>query len=911
MASEGPIWLTDGVFKAASVARTQKRLLFVCVADDIAAQGKQLADAMDSTEVNTLLLAHCVCVRLATGTDDERAFTDLVPAAQATPSVSIVHSAGNAVVCGRNITSTRLAAEIRTQLGATTRTTTHMGSLESIETERLRRLLVSRRRGDSQRAKQAVSAFHDDRRGYEYVHGPATALLAKNSKDVAQGRTRLLLRVSSGGAAVAEFDATAVFADVRAYVQRELGDAEIALAMPPRRTLTEDDDTRTLADLGLAPTAALLVRVAAVVQPVQKTKESSWPMTFGSALKPNEFGAVNGYTEKQLEVYGALTKLLAEKATAEREYGRKLVDLAQGFQQQLVALNETSSDSLALTDSEAEGSGPLELTSAVYEWTARLEEEGRLHVQVGAKTATDIADELRTAYEGLAEQRRRTLDGYQRLLAERDVAYDQKDKARAAYDAHSKALSASLQRQERALTEKDQDKLRLRADRDTALRNQSKNAYILHVATANAAKNAVNRLLTPRAMDAMQAVNDQRVDHTRRLLLQMLAMQQAADSRRAAATQRAASVVARVAPTADSDQLVRRRQSLSRWDEPPDFRVVVDAAAGDDEAVAKDGESQAILRNLALQALRDARRAEDEMAAADSDRDAAIAELHAIQHRALHAAVELHLGHAVANGSLHAFKPVTLALSKTCDYCAESIGGLNRKAARCAQCEYTCHAKCQIKVEPNCQGPDPDQKSGFLSMFGSKRGKKKSTERRHTRSASAVSEGSNNSANMSKSFASLPKHQLQLPMPDEPGTVAVLYDFAGDGATTLTVRATDRVRIVEPDTDASGWTAVELPSGLQGMVPTSYVDMKEYKPPPIQQQQHTPLLAIAAPRAEYVIALYDFAARDQDELSVTAGQRIQVVSRDVGDGWILCEEQGGGKQGRLPVAYVRNEEVEE
>ncbi|KAJ2892150.1 Protein BZZ1, partial [Coemansia aciculifera] len=425
-------------------------------------------------------------------------------------------------------------------------------------------------------------------------------------------------------------------------------------------------------------------------------------------------------------------------------------------------------DSLALTDTEAETStGPLELTVAVFEWAERLGEEGRMHVTVGTKAASDVADELKAAYDGLGEARKKTLEGHQRLLAERDAAFEQKDRARSAYEAKAKALALSRQRQERATTEKDQDKLRQRMDREVAERNQSKNAYVLHVATANAAKNAVARVLTPRAMDAMQRVNDQRVAATRRLMLQLLAVQTAADGRRQEATKRAMAVVARVAETADSDRLVARRGELGgHWEEPPDFRVVVDTAAGDDDAVALDGESQAILRNLALQAQRDARQAEDERrtaaeaaeqcrqratdpssssawaaelkAAADFDRDAAIAELHSVQHRALFSAVESHLGHAVVNGTLHAFKPVTLALSRTCDYCSESIGGLNRKAARCSLCDYTCHAKCQIKVVPNCQGPDPAQKSGFLSMFGSLRNKKKPSNNANSGGASHV-----------------------------------------------------------------------------------------------------------------------------------------------------------------------------
>ncbi|KAJ1823687.1 Protein BZZ1 [Coemansia sp. RSA 2671] len=972
-----PVWQTDGVFKAASEARKQGRMLLVCLLDEGLAHGaahrKQLHDALNNSEVTSLLVAHCVCVRLTAGSEEENSFTRLFPAAAAL-CVCIIHSTGNAVICGPNVTQARLAAEIQAQNRASTqsRVSVHMGSLEAIENERLRRLLVFRRRDDAQRVKQTINNYRDDRQGYAYVHGPNRQVAPTREEEGTDGKrtgAHLLLRVSDGRTLMAEFGAATLFSEVRSYIVKELGPAGIATMLPPRRILTDDDDGRTLASLGLVPTATLAVQVAHAVR-IQKVAEPrfKWPaldlphLHFRHLLyagMPNEFGAINGYTEKQIEVYGALAKLLAEKATAEKEYGRKVVELAQGFQQQLAGLHESSGgsgmDSLALTDSEAEGSGPLELTSAVNEWAARLEEEGRLHVQLGSKTSSDVAEELRAAYDGLAEARRKTLEGYQRLLAERDSTYEQKDRARTAYDARSKTLTGSLQRQERATTEKDQEKFRQRADRDASLRNQAKNAYILHVAVANAAKNAVNRVLTPRAMDAMQAINDHRVAQTRQLLMQMLAMQAVVDSRRAAATQRATSVISRVAPTADSDQLIKRRTAagMSRWDEPADFRVVVDAAAGEDEAIARDGESQAILRNLGLQAQRDAQRSEEEMRAAastaeqcrqraqagakgsdreleraaDADRDAAIAELQAVQHHALHAAVELHLGHAVAHGSLHAFKPVTLALSRTCDYCAESIGGLNRKAARCGLCEYTCHAKCQIKVEPNCPGPDTDQKTGFLSMFGSRRGKKKPPQQ-HQRSASVLSADSATSGAPpsigATSHASLPRHnpqstppalpklQLTAPQPATSlvvaGTVAVLYDFAGDGAVTLTVRASDRVRVVEPDTDASGWTAVELPNGLQGMVPTSYVDMSEYKPPPpppasIQKR----MLAIAEPKEEYVVALYDFAARDPDELPFVAGDRIRVVTRDIGEGW-LQGALADGREGRLPVAYVQNED---
>ncbi|KAJ1727563.1 Protein BZZ1 [Coemansia biformis] len=746
-------------------------------------------------------------------------------------------------------------------------------------------------------------------------------------------------------------------------------------------------------------------------------------MGFGSELKPNEFGAINGYVERQLGIYSGLSRLLAEKAAAEKEYGRRLLELSRGFQEQLAAAFEAkegaAAGSLALTDGEAAGDGPLALLPAAHEWALRLEEDGRLHVQLASKVGSDVADGLHAALDALDGARRRGLEFYQRLLAERDRVYERKDKARAQYEARSKALGSSQQRQERATTEKDQDKYRQKSDREAAARNQAKNEYVLQVAVANEVKRAVNHTFTPRAMDAMHEIDCQRAAVVRRLLVQMLRMQDAADTRRADGSRRAAHVVARVVPDADAAEYVRRRAAagVSRWDEPPDFRVVVDVAAGEDDAMALDGESQAILRNLCVQAQRDGARAEHDARTAaqtaaqarreqqeqqqqqepaekppkaDADRvlelerEATLAELELVQHQALRAAVEQQLG-PVDQGTPHDFRAHTVAIAKTCDYCGESIGGLNRKAARCAQCDYTCHARCQIKVEPTCPGPDPDARGGFLSLFGSKRGGRRKSQR-HQRTASAASGDSqasrdsslpqrragtgagavarsrSNSHSSSMGAAqrpvlappppsmtplpAMPQPIAQQPGPygvamgaarpaapaghDSPapalaaasaadGAVPVLYDFDGDGAATLSVRAGDRVRIVAPDADGSGWTEVAAvgAGGRQGMVPTSYVDMSQYRPQSLPQSRAPSSLAPPSPAlapqqrggshdgGDIVVALYDFAGRDADELSCAAGDRIRVVSREIGEGWLLGAL--AGREGRLPASYVRDD----
>ncbi|KAJ2645400.1 Protein BZZ1 [Coemansia sp. RSA 1250] len=142
--------------------------------------------------------------------------------------------------------------------------------------------------------------------------------------------------------------------------------------------------------------------------------------------------------------------------------------------------------------------------------------------------------------------------------------------------------------------------------------------------------------------------------------------------------------------------------------------------------------------------------------------------------------------------------------------------------------------------------------------------------------------------------------------------VTVLYDFEGDGSSTLTIKTGDKVHVVEPESDGSGWTEVQVGDGRQqGMVPTAYLNMSEFKPAAASHDVPSthavsPLdaqpAAAAAAAAEYMVALYDFDERNPGELSCRQNQQVKVVSRDAGDGWLLCEIDG--RQGVLPANYL-------
>ncbi|KAJ2829193.1 Protein BZZ1 [Coemansia erecta] len=1050
-------WFAGTLVEASAQAKLQNSVLVACIVDSVDDKNA-LTTLLSLPKVISTITAHCLCLLLEAGCDQACTFAKLFPF-DVTPTIYLIHTSGNTKLVGDNIAEQELLDQIQARLDATSclnplavphaqpAHATHNGMHnDAHEAERYRRKLVKWRREDAQRLGRLREDLREDRKTYDMLHG-RTAPAARPSVAPTNPRpsnvVRLQLRASNGHTTSSDFACDTLFAKVREFAETEFnmpaGQTQIAISFPQPRVFDASSDSMSLKQLELVGSATLFVRVwdrAPACTKAQSGGQRAKPaMTFGSELKPNEFGAVNGYVERQLDIYSGLTKLLAEKAAAEKEYGRKVLELARSFQEQLGSVFEpkqgASADSLALTDAEATESTALELLPAANEWALRLEEEGRLHVQLGSKIGGDIGEELRKGLDALSSSRKHTLEFYQKLLSERDRVFDAKDKARAQYEMRSKALSASQQRQERATSEKEQDKYRQKAGREVAQRNQAKNEYILQVAVANEVKRAVNHTFTPRVMDAMQTIDQQRVATAKRVLLQLLAMQAAAEERQIVGTKRAAHVVGRVAADVDSAAYVRARVDggLSKWDEPPDFRVVVDAAAGEDERMALDGESQVILRNMCVHAQREGSRAEQNartkaqeaeqnrqlQQASDEpglehvfacERESTLAELEAVQHQALRAAVEQQVG-PVDQGTPHEFKSHTVAISKTCDYCGESIGGLNRKAARCGQCEYTCHAKCQIKVEPNCPGRDPDAKGGFLSLFGSKRGRRKS--QLHRRSESVVSNDSlasydsthqpspqprssilRRSQSRSRSRSSsismaqqpvlparpgqaaatmprmsmpppqmpqmaptepmphMPPMSMTEPMPESsphvpvspgygaastmgrastaPGSAlaaaiaqhnkpttttgdgsvcTMLYDFEGDGSSTLSARAGDKVRVIEPESDGSGWTEVMLlKNNEQGMVPTSYVDMSEYSAASHAPSTHSVSTASLAPKqtAEYAVALYDFESRRPEELSCKQGDRVQIVSRDASEGWLLCKLDG--REGLLPANYV-------
>ncbi|KAJ2595770.1 Protein BZZ1, partial [Coemansia sp. RSA 1722] len=800
-------WYGGALSDAANKAAANQKVLAVCMVED-AKQKTELELELSTASLSSLLAKHCILFCVLKDTESEKTLSKLF-AISSFPLVMLIHPSGTKKLSKKDINAENIAHRIKECLEGTT--SNNVVSVPSTptspstaldkdndavdwqarEAERLRKKLAKQRSKDAVYIKQLRANIKDDRKTYQYIHGNAPAAeisrqsSAANLADVSAGNTtetkecRLLFRTKGGQTISGDFAADATLGQVRIFLEHRLGlrkDRIEVFRSLPRVALGSDCDAQTLQELHLVPSATLFlsmtgkpksnvrVRTGMPLRPLLLVSallvllwaalahyKKTTTVTSLSTDRPNEFGVVNGHVERQLKLYGGLAQLIAEKAAAEKEYGRKLMELSRSFQSQLSSINnsqdEASNRDSVQSGQQTENPEHIELFPAARKWALYLEGEGNLHVKLSAAVSSNVVEELQKAIGSLDSTRKQNLEFYHRLLAERDTVYAVKDSMKGYFDSRYKILTTTRNKLERATSEREQEKLRKMSMKHKSKCNHAKNEYILQVAKANAVKHATNHKFTPQIMDIMQAIDEQRVAVTKRLLLRFMEAQASIYTKMVANAKETTQVLSYISPKADSEMFVHRRlqSGASKWDEPPDFRVVVDVANGETDQMPMDGESQIILRNLCIhtrmksqksevetrekmQAVEKSRQrilagtddCEKEIAnAASAERKAILAEFEIVQSQALCALVEEKLG-PVAPGCPHKFKQTSITISKACDCCSKSIGGLKRKAAKCTECGYLCHAKCQIKVEPNCPGRDPNAKKGFLSLFRKK-----------------------------------------------------------------------------------------------------------------------------------------------------------------------------------------------
>lgn len=280
--------------------------------------------------------------------------------------------------------------------------------------------------------------------------------------------------------------------------------------------------------------------------------------------------------------------------------------------------------------------------------------------------------------------------------------------------------------------------------------------------------------------------------------------------------------------------------------------------------------------------------------------------------------------------------------------------GLSNKGFTCKACGFNCHAKCEMKVAPNCSkvkgqiNPQPTMSSVTSNLsLSSSTGNKTRSQRSASHSSIPTSI---TTATINYDSAPTPISTLSVtPTTTTAGArggadLRSLYDYQAENDDELSMKEGDLLHIVQPD-DGTGWIKAQRGDQI-GMIPANYVEFLnndtrssiehlngEYydhdaheldepnihtiptAPPMAHNSQHhyqqTEEEEVGEPTApeeheapalnETVVALYDFEAVNAEELNIRQGDRIVVIKKDDSGWW---EGTLNGQTGVFPANYV-------
>jgi bifunctional DNA-binding transcriptional regulator/antitoxin component of YhaV-PrlF toxin-antitoxin module len=253
--------------------------------------------------------------------------------------------------------------------------------------------------------------------------------------------------------------------------------------------------------------------------------------------------------------------------------------------------------------------------------------------------------------------------------------------------------------------------------------------------------------------------------------------------------------------------------------------------------------------------------------------------------------------------------------------------GIANKGFTCKACGFNCHAKCEMKIAPNCSkvkgkiNPQPVMSSAASAFSISNRSGRTNSVSESTRSIPTTLTASN----ISHSYSN-----TTIPAASTPGELRSIYSYEAQNSDELSIKEGDILQIVEHD-DGTGWIKAKLGNQI-GLIPANYVEHLEDTtsfddtydrdasvideptiytvpstqpiecdipaPPPPPPVEAAP---VPAPLHETVVALYDFEAVNAEELNIKEGDVIIVTKKDDSGWW---EGSLNGQTGVFPANYV-------
>lgn len=607
-------------------------------------------------------------------------------------------------------------------------------------------------------------------------------------------------------------------------------------------------------------------------------------VSIGNDLK-DSFKPTSKWVNNGINWINDIEEFYRERATIEKEYASKLLELCKKHFEKK-AKNSTL---LSVGDEPQITPGSLESASLVLwnEVLTQTEAIAEEKVLFSREINTKLGDNflLLKNKTGRIAKQIESIDEY--LVSEKTKTEDEVNKAKKQYDSLCESTESARQKTEKSSSEKHQQKLQ---EKEVAM-NIGKNEYLIKINIANRLKDKYFYQDVPELLDYFQELNESRVGLLNKLLKNASIIERNSNDRIKEKLHIIDSTIDQNNPKLDVAMFIKH--NAFDWKEPQDFYFIPCAIWHDDESlITKEPELTELKRRLNV-CSSDIAKYEDLCIESKQS----LEELTASRKAEL-ANLTLKFDTKL-NNSL-------LLLQRFLKTDSERIKN-----------------EVEIEVIQNFAGDKDlsyvEVREKKKSKFGFLRGKK------HSSSSSGGAVANDNSSDTHslhtvKSGTSQKSHAGLFSLRRNRGQSnassastgpkgKALYQYDATGDDEASISPGEQFDVVDED-DGSGWTMIRTNQGNEGLVPTAYIEVTMGAPsaPSVNSggKKKGPSVAPkrGAKRVQYVEALYDYQADGDDELTITAGDKIALIQADTdGSGW--TEGELNGVTGMFPTSYVK------
>ncbi|KAF5101181.1 hypothetical protein D0Z03_000655 [Geotrichum reessii] len=638
------------------------------------------------------------------------------------------------------------------------------------------------------------------------------------------------------------------------------------------------------------------------------TEVAPLTVSFGDELKDG-FKPVEAWISQGIRWLDDIHAFYQERATIEKEYAQRLTALSSKYFEKKARISTI----LSVGENPVVTPGSLESASLVT-WSEVLNQTealGKERARLANELGLQVADQINGVALKFDDLKKKYVSYHERLIEERDSLYSDLKKSKANYDTACQGMENLRVKASRS-HDKSKDKAnRKMAEKEIEMNNE-KNVYLIKINVANRIKDKYYHEDVPELLDHMQSLNEARVQMLNHFWNQAIEFEQGCLDRSKTCLESITAVVKQNDPALDSAMFVKH--NVSQWTEPTDFYYQPSPIWHDDENM--------ITNDVALQYLR--KRlvdSQNKYAEHEKTSHARIESYKSAQEQKKTAGNDLLAG-KISRGSYLEFLTRSLSALQAVTY--------NETKKTIEEVEIETIEIAAGDKDLNSITPVAEVKKR-KGLFGLLKGKSDghsstspaaslrpvtSTSTMATGHSGNFDENGKHKGGFLASFRHKSKSKSVSSGAEEMAKVRMLYDYTPTGDAEIAATVGEELQLIDGD-DGSGWLEVRsLKTGMKGLVPTSYTEevvaitktntntssimsgAGSGKKGPVVAPKR------GAKKVNYMIALYNYDAQNEDEITIQAGDKIAVVSEDVGDGW--TEGELNGMRGSFPTAYARS-----